>query len=348
MNFMTWVVGGNCFNGFICIADIQATITIPGKPNQYFNCVKKIHQVAKNLCVAFCGDIRTGLEIIQELERVISISMPEENYFDIDGYSKDIINLLQNHYLKLNPKNKPIVEFMFLWNAQEGNESEFRPFCMRFKSPKFNMNSTQRIGLAKFGSGNNNESYRAIAAFLSGEIQQTDAFQKVFPGQTEAAPMWTVQKFKTMLFHEATNISFPGVSKSFISYESVIGPADLFPQNTLQELTKTFKRLGVTYESVKTANHDFTKVTLDPTAVKKNFAKLCQDDIKLVLSIKSQLRESLESINPEAIHKLPEVKFDFINGEEHIDCKDLISTWREMHLFLKQKKININACQAIA
>ncbi len=38
---MTWVVGGNCFNGFVCVADIQATITLTGGEVRYFNCIQK-------------------------------------------------------------------------------------------------------------------------------------------------------------------------------------------------------------------------------------------------------------------------------------------------------------------
>lgn len=345
---MTWVVGGNCFNGFICVADTQATIMTPGERNKYFNCVQKIHKVAKNLCIAFCGDIRTGLEIINELRLQLSMSIPAENYFDIDGYSKVIIKFLKENYNRLNPTFKPAVEFMFLWNAQEGDELQFRPFCMKFRAPDFNINSTPRIGLAKMGSGNNNDSFQAISSFLSGNTQSTAAFEKIFPGQSEASRFWTVEKFKNMIFHEASKVTFPGVSKTFISCESVIGFSDIFKEDTHKQLTECFKKLGVTYEKVETANHHFIKVTLDPQVITDTYKDMCQKDIKSLVSIRKTLRESEASIDMEPTHQLPTVEFKYIHGDEQVERPDLIADWNDMEIFLKKNKINISACQAVA
>lgn len=93
---MTWVVGGNCFNGFVCVADIQLTIEYADKSkNRYFNCLQKIHKVRDNLCVAFSGDVRTGLEMIADLTAWLEECIQPGRYFDIDGESAKLIQLLQ-------------------------------------------------------------------------------------------------------------------------------------------------------------------------------------------------------------------------------------------------------------
>ncbi|WP_199770310.1 hypothetical protein [Dickeya zeae] len=190
---MTWVVGGNCFNGYVCVADIQVTIQRRGECDLYYNCVQKIHQISSNLCVAFSGDIRAGLSIIAEITYNLSLNMKENEYFDIDGQSSTLITLLQQLYQELYPGlYKPYVEFMFLWNAQEGDEIFFRPFCMKFKSPMFNMNSIPVPGLAQTGSGINNNAFNAITSFLTGKMSDSDEYQRIFSGITAAPNLVTV------------------------------------------------------------------------------------------------------------------------------------------------------------
>ncbi|MEZ8392524.1 hypothetical protein AB4252_06220 [Vibrio cyclitrophicus] len=98
---MTWVVGGNCFNGFVCVADIQVTLEYKNKPRKYYNSVQKIHKVYDNLCVAFSGDIRSGLIIIEDLQKNLHNSIKENEYFDLDGQSKELIEYLKTVYKKL-------------------------------------------------------------------------------------------------------------------------------------------------------------------------------------------------------------------------------------------------------
>lgn len=114
---MTWVVGGNCFNGFVCVADIQATIIKSNGQTHYYNCVQKIHKVTDNFCVAFSGDIRSGFKIVDFLRENIAYNFKEGEYFDIDGQSQDLINILKYAYNDANPRNKHNVELMFLWNS---------------------------------------------------------------------------------------------------------------------------------------------------------------------------------------------------------------------------------------
>ncbi len=346
---MTWVVGGNCFNGFICVADIQATIIYPGiKGARYYNCVQKIHRVSNNLCVAFCGDIRSGLEIIQELRWALEGVIKANEYFDIDGQSKSVINFLRESYNRLNPRSRPVVEFMFLWNAQDGEDEHFRPFCMKFRSPNFGMSSTARIGLTRIGSGNDSEGFRAIADFLAGADAVTETSKRIFPNQPEAPNIWTVQKFKKLLFNEATNIDFAGVSKSFISFESVVDYAGIFPEDIHLDFTDAFKKIGVAYDVVHTENHSYNQVTLDPDKIKKTVSELFRLDIRSARDVQKKLQAGLASANLESISKLPTIKVDKIYGDEEIHRYKLVTTWDGMSDFLDGCNIKADACIANA
>ena len=58
---MSWITSAKCFNGLVCIGDIQATITYPNGTVKYINCIKKIYNIYDNLIVGFAGDIKVSL-----------------------------------------------------------------------------------------------------------------------------------------------------------------------------------------------------------------------------------------------------------------------------------------------
>jgi len=346
---MTWVVGGNCFNGFVCVADIQATISYPKhekKPDKYFNCVQKIHKITKNLCVAFSGDIRSGLILINELRIYVASYLKENEYFDIDGQSKVVRSFLKMTYREINPGGEsPKLHLLFLWNSQEGDGLAFKPFCMRFRSPEFNMTSVPIPGLIQIGSGSADPRYKAIAGFLSGEDTETPEFNAIF-NSDNIPGIWTVSKFKNMLFHEAVNIGLHGVSKTLISFESVIPYADLFSENTHYKLNTVFKKLGVVSSIKKTANHSYHEYIIDPEKTKNIIENLIVNDINSFVNLTETLREGVESIDMSALHQLPTVKVDLIWGKEEIHVSRLLTTWDEMVVFFKKHNINMRACTA--
>ena len=141
--------------------------------------MQKIHKVFDNLCVAFSGDIRSGLLIIEKLSIQIPQRMKENEYFDIDGQLAILVDYLNWLYKKFNPNSKPFLELTFLWTAQEGDDGE-------------------------------------IYSALFGSIEAT-------------LKIWTVQKFKNLLFHEASKVNHSGVSRTLISFESVINYQDIYP-----------------------------------------------------------------------------------------------------------------------
>lgn len=348
---MTWVVGGNCFNGFVCVADIQATIFYPkheGKPNRYFNCVQKIHKITSNLCVAFAGDIRSGLLMVNELRLYIQGYLKDGEYFDIDGQSEIIRTFLKRTYQAINPgATKPALHLLFLWNSQEGDGLVFRPFCMRFKSPEFTMTSAAVPGLLQLGTGSQDPRYKAIAAFLSGQDVQTPEFRKIF-NSSNVPGIWTVSKFKNMLFNEGAKVDLPGVSKTFISFESVIPYNELFTEDMHQRLRDAYKLLGIESSVKKTANHEYHEYVLDPEKVISNVESMTVNDTEALIGLSKTLREGYESIDMSPLHSLPSLRSDKIWGEEEVHVGTLLTTWEEMVDFFAMYKIDMQACTAIA
>jgi len=289
------------------------------------------------------------LLIIDELRHHLSYCIKDGEYFDIDGQSNIIINFLKDTYAAINPgKEKPALHLTFLWNAQEGEEDVFRPFCMKFRSPNFTMSSTPRVGLSQSGSGSSDARYKAIASFLSGEYSDSVEFKSMFSNTLESANLWTVKIFKNMLFNEAANIDFPGVSKSFISFESVIGYDKIFPEALQEKLTEAFKAVGVSYSTVKSSNHCYNQVTLDPDTIQKAVKRLWKEDLKAAIKVRKTLIEGLETMDLSSTHTLPTVEVDYIYAEEAVHTPYLITTWEEMREFLSSNDIDMKACTATA
>jgi hypothetical protein len=348
---MTWVVGGNCFNGFVCVADIQATISYPKqerRPEQYFNCVQKIHKITKNLCVAFSGDIRSGLKIINELRLYVANYLKDDEYFDIDGQSLAVRSFLKWAYRQINPGiESPSLHLLFLWNSQDGDGLIFKPFCMKFRSPEFNMTSVPIPGLLQLGSGSADPKYKAIAAFLSGDDAQTPEYNAIFDSENIPG-IWTVSKFKNLLFHEGANVSLPGVSKTLMSFESVIPYSELFSEAMHEKLTAAFKVLGVQYSTKKTANHSYNEVVIDPQKIKNTVRDLMGEDFEAAVRASDILSEGMQQVDMSVLYELPPITVDYIWGEEVVHSPHLITTWEGMVKFLKVHNIDMKACVASA
>lgn len=347
---MTWVVGGNCFNGFICVADIQITIEYPHtKEKKYFNCVQKIHKAYDNLCIAFSGDVKSGLLIIEDLSRNLQENIKENEYFDIDGQSKRLINYLKIRYKEINPNSNPSLELMFLWNAQEGEEISYRPFCYKFMSPDFKLHSTPQINLSQSGSGKNNDEYQAIVSFLSGKHGSSEAYKNLFSQIPDAPQIWTVQKFKKFLFQEASNINFPGVSKTLISFESEIQYKNAYPNWMHQLIKSAFIKSGIEYSTITTNRDTLNLAEFDINNVINKISSLKETSPDEYREISMILSLANETMDLSKIYTLPKIVSDMHFSEsEEIDNQPLISSWDSMVRFLKSKNIRIGACSAIS
>ena len=69
---MTWALGGTHIGCCRCIADIQATFIYPRDKIIYLDIVQKIHEISQNIMIAFAGDIKIALKIVEKLKLEIS------------------------------------------------------------------------------------------------------------------------------------------------------------------------------------------------------------------------------------------------------------------------------------
>lgn len=76
---MSWVTSAKCFNGLVCVGDIQATVGYRGRI-QYINCIKKVHHIYRNLVVGFAGDVKTGLLMIEELKIQVNNTLAKDTF----------------------------------------------------------------------------------------------------------------------------------------------------------------------------------------------------------------------------------------------------------------------------
>lgn len=346
---MTWVVGGNCFNGFVCVSDIQVTIEFNGRPNKYFNCLQKVHKIHDNLCVAFSGDIKTALIIVEGLQVNIKERFKENEMFDIEGQSHIIKNYLQEMYKKINGESQPFVDFMFLWNSQREDDLHFTPSLVTFRSPNFNMTSTPVLNARETGYGRTDEQYNAIATLLSGKSKDTTEFNKLKGELVEIPRIWTVEKFKNFVFAEASKVNFPGVSKTLVCCESVIQYQSIFPSWVHDMLKVVFQQLGVKYQGINTANDLITQVELDKSVMDDIFKKMKQYEPDKLDFIRELLGTAMKHYDGSALTEVPKIEFSCsVDDNEKIDSETLFSKWEEVEGFLKQKGIKISACSAIA
>jgi len=346
---MTWVVAGNCFNGFVCVADIQATIISEDGNYRFYNCVQKIHKVAKNLCVAFSGDIRTGLKTIENIRIALSYDLSSDEYFDIDGQSKYVIDFFKNSYRAINPNSDPSVEFILIWNSQEGDDYVFRPFCMKFKSPGFRLNSTSLPGLAQSGSGISKTRFNAISAFLQGKKINTAEYEEIFSKIEEAPNIVTVKNFKNILLKEASKGDYPGISKSFISFESEVPYDRIYSEEMNKNIKEACITLGMGSSEIKTQNHQVFLSEISNKDIKNKIERIKKTNIFLYNSLMEIILSALKSVDISPLTELPKIVTDYyLSDEEDIHSYKLITSWDELKAFLKTKNINVNAIQALA
>lgn len=346
---MTWVVAGNCFNGFICVADIQATIVSKNGKHEYYNCVQKIHKVAKNLCVAFSGDIRTGLKTVENIKVALSYDLSNDEYFDIDGQSKHVIDFFKKNYRTINPSSNPPIEFILMWNAQEGDEYIFRPFCMKFKSPEFNLNSTSLPGLAQSGSGISKKRFSAISAFLQGKKIESPEYEEIFSEIKEAPNIVTVKNFKNILLKESSRGDYPGISKSFISFESEVPYDRIYSEQTNKNIKEACITLGMGSTEIKTQNHSVFLSEISTTNIQEKIKRIKEINVFLYNSLMEIIVSAINSVDISPLAELPKITTDYyLSDEEEIHSYKLITTWDELKVFLSAKGVNVSAVQALA
>lgn len=354
---MTWIVAANCSNGLICAADIQATIIWNDeRENEYYNCVQKIHKVWDNLCVAFSGDIKSGLLMIDQLKADISKSIKEGDNFDLVGQAHILEDALRIYYKQINKDKMPDLELIFIWYGQEDNDDFYRPFASAFKAPYFNRNSISFPGLYQSGSGKGNQAYQDIISKISTELKAASE-----TSYSEGSKRGTVTEIINILFNNIHQIDYLGVSQSFVSYQSLFNNDNLM----LPDSEKYKEILNMVYPK-GTISHTRKKlIDVNPNIHRKAMERIemmKHSDPNQFKHIKKLLQEFVDSGEKIQFYcEKPSLQLkQYISSNERIDTDYILeektgkklhyvlANWDDFVKFFAGKKITFSNCSAKA
>lgn len=350
-NSMTWIVGATAFNGLVCVADVQATFEYLDRtrPPKYYNCVRKLHKTHENLYIGFSGDIKSGLLMIERLKDLMAVAYAENELFDIEGQLAKLQKYLADLYREINPSTSPTLELMFFWMKQEGESVFFEPACMRFIAPTFGNSGIGMLQINQSGSGKRSPEFQALVDFLTGVPPQEDLARKLFSGISSAPTIWTASKIRTLLINEGQNITFAGVSKSFLSVIAETGWNQTVSPSTHKKLISALEEIGVERRQEKTLSDTLHITEVNPVKISKKIAELAESNPKKLSQIGEMLRAYKLEENIEPLTRLPEFKENLhVGGGEQVSIEKLCSTWKDMELFMGQQGIILGDCTARA
>ncbi len=330
---MSWITSAKCFNGLVCIGDIQATITYPNGKVKYINCIKKIYNIYDNLIVGFAGDIKVSLLMIEKLELLLKIWLKEGTLFDLDGQVYEFKENLKILYDEFRGNAEPQVELLFCWYAQDENEYAWNLYNWKFVSPNFSNSSNGKLqSPIQIGSGNNHSNYQDSLKFLTGEqTKRNGKFKKLFETNPEMI-VWTVTKYKKFLINQARQENFDGVSKSFYSYEAIINYDKLYSEEDNQKIKEISKKFGLEFQP---------KIFEDDTIYGAEFSfdkleDMLKKDPKYFIETWLEIEKIHKRINIASIFEKPEFKQEFFKPDnEKVD--KICTSWKEFDGFMRTK-----------
>ena len=340
---MTWVAAGSCFNGFACIADVQATIIHNSQSIKYINCVQKLHKIYDNVVIGFSGNIEIGLKLIQILKEFLEDQLREPyRIFDLDGEVDHFQHNLKVWFSKLVKAKIPNqqIELLICWFAQDEGEYFFKPYCWSFSSPDFKRKGTCNLDAFAFGSGANTQQLGTVLKFLRGysselfpeHISQYDLLNKAFGGEN---PLWTVKKFKNFLIEESQKFELPGISRSLHFCEGTLPFDSTFPKDFYPKMKVLFQKLGVEYSNLERKDGEMQLVVADFDRIIEHIKQL---PLKEQHEIGTELKGFKDSFNPLPLTEVPSLEINFhINKDENINPNNIFSTWKELKDFLKSE-----------
>lgn len=348
---MTWVIAGNCFNGFACVADIQMTLRYERrrKPDRHFNCLKKIHVICNNLCIAFSGDVRTGLLLIELLKQEVPGALKEGEYFDLEGQTDELLRYLKAAYAAINPHHDPYAELILAWNAQPGGELFFRPFCARIKFPEFHLSTTAEFESTASGSGAVESGYSEIRLFLNGLATTTPQYKSMFGDLGSERRLWTVSKLKNLAVKHASEFELPGVSKSMVSCLGTIDYAGIYDARHHARLETLFSKIGIARHKEATSRDLIVNHVLSVQRMQQAVLDMQEENPIELRAILNELREIHETRDYSSVARLPAMHEEFHGcAGEPVDSAELLGEWDSVRAFLDDRKIHSAACAMLA
>ncbi len=330
---MSWITSAKCFNGLVCIGDIQATITYSTGDIKYINCIQKVYNIYDNLVVGFAGDIKVALLMIEKLKNLLSIWLEKDTLFDVDGQLYELRENLKLLYNEFRGNSFPKVELLFCWYAQDENEYKWNLYNWKFISPNFAHSGDGKIqSPIQIGSGNNNENYQNSLKFLTGDQNKRSLkFEKIFKSNPEMI-IWTISKYKNFLINQARQENFNGVSKSFHSFVATINYDKLYSKEDNDKIKEISRKFGLEFQPI---THDSDTIH----GVEFSVAKLkCMADNhpKKFYEIWKEIEEINKRINIASIYEKPIFTKEFHeSNDEMIDT--ICTSWKEFDILMKTK-----------
>lgn len=347
---MTWVVGFNAFNGVLCVADVQVTVpSWDGKKVRYFDCLKKVHRLWRNAYVAFSGDVRVALLMIEDLRQMIERDFSPEELFTFEDQLAVYQNNLQCLYKIHAGRESPNVELLFAYLGQPDDQAEYVPALCRFRSPNFTFNASSRLQLDQCGSGKTNPALSVIAEFLAGRRSaNTELYEQLFPNIPHPPLISTVKKARTLLTSEAALSASPGVSGTYCSVMAELGWDRLLPPNDQKRLRKVMLALGVQRYDAHTRADHLEGFVLDVDHVQTQIALLAEENPRLLMELIAEYQALSSNADASSLTELPEFVEEYHPCSGAPAIEDLCTTWPQVREYLKSRGIPLASCRAIA
>ncbi|MFZ3053727.1 MAG: hypothetical protein WA099_09990 [Sulfuricurvum sp.] len=339
---MSWVTSAKCFNGLVCIGDIQATITFQNlNKKKYINCVKKVHHIYDNLIVGFAGDIKTALLMIEKLKIQLNDWLEKDTYFYLDGQSDKMVHNLQVLYDEIRGGSQPYVELLFCWYSQDEDENKWTMYNWKFKSPNFVRDSNGTIqSPTQIGSGNQHQNFQNALAFLTGDSEKrTEKYKEIFESTPDMI-IWTITKYRNFLINQARQENFPGVSKSFHSFDAIVNYDKLYTKEDHKKIDEIYKQFDLEFEPINVDGDPIFGVEFSERKLLEAFNK----DKLAFANTMNTIQKINSRVNIEALFEPPIFKEIFHRSSDEVIEDPICSTWVEFENLMKNKyKITFNS-----
>ena len=162
---MTWVVGIPTMFGYsVGLADIQATITFNDRTKKYFDCVQKIFPIEKFIVAGFCGSIKIGFKLIEDLKRYGQL--PDQSV----AWVPDLLvqrwrRRARRIFSQLPAGEQRSTQIILLGvypQRDNGIPGEPQSYCCIMRSPEFEPIKINPGRIDSIGSGNNVDQYLEV------------------------------------------------------------------------------------------------------------------------------------------------------------------------------------------
>lgn len=220
---------------------------------------------------------------------------------------------------------------------------------MRFIAPHFGSSGIGSLQISQSGSGIQSVEFQALVNFLKGNFPRDD-LREVFFAETSSIPhLWTASKIRTLLVKEGQGISFPGVSKTFLSVIAELGWNRTVSDETHKYTMSLLDEVGIERRQEKTKSDILHIVEIDGEKIVEKITGLANSNPEKLKEIVQAIGAYKAEENLEPLCQLPVfVEELHCDQNENVSFSSLCTSWAEMEAFMRLKRINVGKCMAVA